>query len=810
MHGNPVPPHPIWQTGEPALRSTPAMPMDRPIFSAILLAMAGLSLSWWGGQLILLAGSPYYLLAGVALLASAYLLITRRTAGYWVYGMLLAATAAWAIYEVGSDFWGLVARLAAPLVLGAFISLAPLARHYGRSRVAGATLFIFALLVGSVLIATRDTAPVDAVDYAFATEGSDWTTYAGEIGASRHAALAQITPANIGALKPAWTYRTGDMPGPADAMTGWTFESTPLKVGNRLFLCTAHSQIHAVDADTGRRLWIYEPKAAFDWVPLRACRGVGYYQSPPRPDAPSSPCAERIIAPILDGRVVAVDAATGRPCPDFGKNGVIDLREGLGPVRPGYYHSTSGPLVIGDRFVIGANVLDGAEIGEPSGVIRAFDVRTGKLDWAWDLAATGDARQPYSRGTPNAWAPLTADPVMGLVYIPLGNPTPDFFGARRSAAMERYGSSLVALDIATGKPRWSFQTIHHDLWDQDLPAQPTLFELATPRGRVPALVQPTKRGELFVLDRRTGKPLAAVAERPAPRGAAAGDFTAPTQPYSTGMPSLLGPRLREASAWGITPIDQLLCRIRFRQLRYEGPLTPPSVGGSLSYPGSAGVVSWGGVSIDPRRDLLVVNSVHSPFVTRLIPRAAADRNGMSTPPNSVPTGGSRGSSEAKQVGAMAAMPQVGTPYAAQAVPFLSPLKIPCIAPPWGRITAIDLKKRRVVWEKPFGTSRDTGPLGLRTGLPLPIGVPSAGGPITTASGITFIAAAQDRYLRAFDTKTGAELWRGRLPAGAQATPMTYVSAASGRQFVVVAAGGHAGLNTAPGDYVVAFALPRRR
>jgi len=313
-----------------------------------------------------------------------------------------------------------------------------------------------------------------------------------------------------------------------------------------------------------------------------------------------------------------------------------------------------------------------------------------------------------------------------------------------------------------------------------------------------------------VLDRRTGKPLTPVGERPAPAGAAAGDFTARTQPYSIGMPSLLPAPLTEASAWGITPIDQLACRIRFRQLRYDGPLTPPSVQGSLSFPGSAGVVSWGGGSIDTARHLLIVNSVDSPFVTRLIPRAQADRAGLGTPPNS------RGASDAargtpeKASGAMAGLPQVGTPFAAQATPFLSPLNIPCIAPPWGQLTAIDLGTRRILWQQPFGTSRDTGPFGLRIGLPLPIGVPSAGGPLTLGSGVTLIAAAQDRYIRAFDTQTGHELWRARLPAGGQATPMTYISGRTGRQIVVVAAGGHGGLNTVPGDYVMAFALDAGR
>lgn len=779
---------------------------SRPVCSAMLLVIIGLALVAGGVQLMLLGGSFYYLLSGAFLLVCACLLITRPRYGFFAYAAFLIATAVWAVAEVGADFWGLFARLAAPLVVGLGMVFGAIIRRHGWWRtMLGALGVVVVAFFAQAGLDSVGTAQTQVKDLARA-KGSDWETYAGDLGANRHSRLSQITPANVSNLEPLWTYRTGDLPGPADSATVWTQEVTPLKVGNRLFICTAHSQVHAIDAETGKGLWKHDPRATINWAPLRACRGVAYFHDTTAPFAAA--CAERIISATVDGRLSAVDATNGRPCKGFGLNGMIDQRAGLGDVTPGYYFTTSAPLVVGDHVIIGAQVLDGGTIGEPSGVIRSFNARTGKLDWAWDLGAPDRKDgENYTRGTPNAWAPLTADAQLGLVFVPLGNPTPDFFASYRTPAMEKFGSALVALDVATGKLRWSFQTTHHDIWDQDIPVQPSLFELETPEGRVPALVQPTKRGELFVLDRRTGKPLLPVEERPAPQGAVRGDFTAPTQPYSIGMPSLLLPyRLSEATTWGVTPIDQMLCRIRFRQLRYEGPLTPPSVQGSLSYPGSAGIVSWGGVSIDRDRHLLVVNTTHSPFVTRLIPRAEADRMGLSTPPNTGANGGSRGSSEAMKSGAKAGHPQFGTPYAAQALPFLSPLGVPCMAPPWGRITGIDLSTRKVSWQRPFGTSRDTGPLGLRTGLPLPIGVPAAGGPITTASGLTFIAAAQDRFLRAIETTTGRELWRGRLPAGGQATPMTYVSAPSGRQIVVVSAGGHGGLNTEPGDYIVAYTL----
>jgi len=784
-------------------------PRARPVFASLFLFLVGASLVIGGAQLAALGGSLYYGLSGITLLACAVLLWKRKRAGFVLYGAFLTATAAWAGWEVGADFWGIFARLAAPLVVGLGLCLGVLARRFGHLRVGGGVVALAALSFAAVLVLDpAETKPASGDGPAVSAQSTDWPTYAGDLAAQRYTSLSQITPANVAGLAPLWTYRTGDLPGAADRATAWTQEVTPLKVGDRLFLCTAHSQVHAVDAETGKRLWTFDPRPRLDWVPMRACRGVAYFRD--RSALAGAPCAARVIAPTTDGRIVAVDAADGKPCADFGRDGIVDQKDGLGSVTPGYYFTTSAPLVIREHVIVGAQVLDGATVGEPSGVIRSFNARTGRLEWAWDLGS-GDGRPgtEFTRGTPNAWAPFTADPELGLVYVPLGNPTPDFFGAGRSPAMERFGSALVALDVETGKLRWSFQTTHHDLWDQDIPAQPTLFELDTASGRKPALVQPTKRGELFVLDRRTGQPLLPVVERPAPQGAAAGDFTSATQPYSSGFPSLLLPaRLSEARAWGITPLDQLWCRIAFRRLRYDGPMTPPSVQGSLSYPGSAGVVSWGGVSIDPLRHLLVVNSVHTPFVTRLIPRAEANALGLSTPPNTAIGGGSRGSAESMKSGAKAGLPQVGTPYAAQALPFLSPLGIPCMSPPWGRITAIDLKTRQVAWQHPFGTARDTGPLGLRTGLPLPIGVPSSGGPITTASGITFIAASQDRFIRAFETATGRELWRGRLPAGGQATPMTYTSPISGRQIVVVSAGGHGGLNTETGDYIVAFALKR--
>jgi quinoprotein glucose dehydrogenase len=778
---------------------------------AVLYGLAGAYLVAGGLRLAQLGGSPYYVGAGATLIVVCILLLLKSRFAPRLYALFLLATLCWSLAEAGMEPWALLARLGAPVVLG-LPFIAP-----GMARAAKAlwhsaprtTTAAAAVLGGLGILAYFGLPAGQAGTRAGVAPGqaTDWTAIGASERGTRYSVLDQITPENVRQLKPIWTYRTGDLPRAADAQSAWTFEATPLKIDDTLYLCTAHSAVHAIDAETGHRRWVYDPNSQPGWTPIRACRGVAYY----RATQPVVDCPERIIAPIGDGRLVALDAHTGQLCPSFGQAGQIDLLEGLGQYPPGYAFPTSPPAVVDGKLVIGGFVMDGAQVGVPSGVIRAYAADTGQLAWAWDMGkpdrigapAPGEA---YTPGTPNAWPPFSADENLGMVYVPLGNATPDFYARHRSEAAEKYGSSLVALDVKTGRPRWHFQIDHHDLWDHDLPAQPSLIDFPTANGMTPALIQPTKRGELFVLDRRTGEPLTSVVEKSVPQGAAEGDYTAPTQPFSVGMPSYAGPDLSESTMWGMTPLDQLWCRLRFKELRYEGQFTPPSTQGSLVYPGSAGIFSWGGVSIDEERHILVANTVHTPFVVTLIPRQAADATGLSTPPNTVSASDNTRGTPEQASGAKAGLPQVGTPYAAQALPFLSPLGVPCMNPPWGQISAIDLATRSILWKKPFGTSVDNGPFNTRVGLPLPIGVPGAGGAVSLRSGVFLIAASQDRYLRAYETSTGRELWRARLPAGGQATPITYVSESSGRQFVVIAAGGHGGLGTRAGDYVSAYAL----
>jgi quinoprotein glucose dehydrogenase len=378
----------------------------------------------------------------------------------------------------------------------------------------------------------------------------------------------------------------------------------------------------------------------------------------------------------------------------------------------------------------------------------------------------------------------------------MGNSVPDFFGGNRRPFDESIGSSVIALDAETGQLRWRFQTVHHDIWDFDVPSQPTLIDLPTPSGIRHALIQTTKRGEIFVLDRVTGEPIKAVSELPVPQGGIApGERLSPTQPFSPELPSLRGPKLREADMWGITPIDQMMCRILFKKSRFDGIFTPPTLERPVVLdPGFFGGPEWGGVSVDVDRGIMIVNWMRVPAFVKLITRAEANARGFRPFDGRVQGSGQH--------------PMLNTPYAAEVGAFVSPLEIPCNAPPWGQITAVDLVSGRVIWNKRFGTGRDSGPLGIPSQLPLTMGVPNIGGPVTTRSGLIFIGATVERALHAYDLATGKEVWQGRLPGGGQATPMTYRSARSGRQFVVIAAGGKPSLHSQSSTKIVAYALPR--
>lgn len=647
----------------------------------------------------------------------------------------------------------------------------------------------------------RTNSALPAVD----TVDTDWRYYGHTMAGTRYSPLGQITGTNVKRLRKAWQYETGDLPRKGETTAGreFNFEATPIKVGNRLYLCTPHRHVIALDATTGKPIWTFDPHAQTAANEYLACRGVAYYEAPPGSD-----CPRRIIATTADARIVALDAETGKPCEGFGEHGFVSLTEHMGKVPPGFLFITSQPLVVRDRIILGGWIYDEQAEGEPSGVVRAYDPLTGKPAWAWDMGKP-DPTAPlrpgeiYTRGTPNGWGTYTADAELGLVYVPLGNATPDYYGANRRPFDDKYSSAVVALDIETGNERWHFQTVHHDLWDFDLPIGPTLVDLSGPNGStVPALVQTTKMGEFFLLDRRTGKPLANVVEKPVPTSPALpGERPSPTQPHSVGMPTLAPRKLTEKDTWGATPIGQLWCRIQFRRAHYAGLYTPPSLGTTIAYPAFDGVVDWYGATLDPVNHLLIANASYIPFTMESMPTAEAMRRGLIKP-----WAGWNSNAPYPKPKEFAVAPQYGTPYAAVVKPWLTPLDVPCSAPPGGKLVAIDLKSRRIAWEEPVGTTRDSNLFNTHANVALPTGIFMIGGNIVTGSGLIFMAATADTYLRAFDERTGTELWRARLPAGGQATPMTYMGA-DGRQYIVIAAGGHGGLRTAPGDSIVAYALP---
>lgn len=602
-------------------------------------------------------------------------------------------------------------------------------------------------------------------------------------------------------LEPAWTFHTGDTRRPTDPAES-TFEVTPLKIGDTLYLCTPHSWVIALDAATGRERWRFDPQVSVDLSSQHlTCRGVSYFDgTSPAPAMPAvaaagaalapASCTRRIFLPTIDARLFALDAATGKPCADFGNGGVVRLDTDMPNLSPGYYMVTSPPVVAKGLVVVGSSINDNLSVNNPSGVIRAFDARSGRLVWNWDpgnpqATAPIAPGQQYTAGGPNSWSISSVDEALGLVYVPMGNQPPDQIGIDRSPQTERFSSAIVALDLATSSLRWVFQAVHHDLWDRDMPAQPTLIDLTIGGAVVPALVAPTKQGEIYVLDRRNGAPVLPVREVPVPPSPVPGETASPTQP--TSALSLMPPPLRGKDMWGATPWDQLWCRIQLRSMRYDGPYTPVSTEATLIYPGNAGVFNWGGVAVDPVREIAIGAPSYLAFTYRLVPRAQPQAN--------LVTDGKPAFNE-----------NYGARYAVEIGPFVSPLGLPCQQPPWGAIAGADLRTGEVAWLHRNGTVRDQMPPLLP--IPFPMGVASLGGPLITAGGVMFYSGTMDDYLRAYDITTGRKLWQSRLPAGGQATPMTY--RAGGRQMVVVAAGGHGSLGTTLGDAVVAYALPPSR
>jgi quinoprotein glucose dehydrogenase len=617
-----------------------------------------------------------------------------------------------------------------------------------------------------VLVLTAAVAP--AAD-------SGWTVYGGDAGGTRYSALKQITRENVGGLKPVWTYHTGALKPKTDLNEKAAFEATPILIDGTLYLSTPFNRVIALDPATGIERWSYDPKIdrSHDFSEVTS-RGVLAWSDPKA--AAGAPCKLRIYEGTIDARLIALDGKSGKPCGDFGNSGTVDLTRGVvyGPEFRGSYQVTSPPVIVGDVVITGSSIGDNGAVDMPRGVVRGYDARTGALRWTWDPIPWAE-KQQVRTGAANAWSVFSVDPARDLVFVPTGSASPDYYGGARPGD-NRWANSVVALKASTGEFVWGFQVAHHDLWDYDVASQPVLLDY---RGR-PAVAVTTKIGNVFVLDRVTGKPLHTVEERAAPKSDIPGEDAAPSQPMPA-WSAMVPQRITAADAWGVTAEMREWCRAKIESLRNDGLFAPPSLRGTISFPGNIGGVNWGGAAWDPARNLLIANTNRVAAIMKLLPREEMQAAFDSAKQTETAWGGEFAR-------------QRGTPYGMHREWLVAPNGQPCNAPPWGALVAFDLATGKVRWESALGKMAEDSPAGSI----------SLGGPMATAGGVIFTAAAKDPHLRGFDSDSGKEIWTVELPASAQSTPMTYEW--EGRQYVVICAGGHGKLKSKMGDSVVAFAL----
>jgi quinoprotein glucose dehydrogenase len=619
----------------------------------------------------------------------------------------------------------------------------------------------------------------------------DWAYYGHDAGGSRYSPLTQINRENVKNLKVAWVFHTGDISDGSGRPKRSGLETTPILVDGTLYLTTPFNRLFAVNPETGKQLWVYDPmiELAGNYGDGLINRGVASWLDPTR--AKGKPCRRRIFETTLDARLISLDATTGNPCMDFGNRGQISLRD-VARYIPAQYHMTSPPAVIDDMVVVGSSIDDNSRVDMPSGVVRAFDARTGALRWKWEPLPPNDRdsatpsaspKKVWRTGAGNAWSVMVVDPQRDLVFVPTGSASPDYYGGMR-VGDDKWADSVVALRAKTGELVWGFQLVHHDLWDYDAASPPLLATLQHGGKSVPVVIQGNKTGFLYVLNRDTGVPVFPVEERPVPQSDIPGEVTSPTQPFPLAPPALVPQKLSADDAWGITPGDREFCRERIKSLRNDGLFTPPSVQGSLSEPGNVGGMNWSGYAFDPQNSLLLVNANNLPVLMGVV---AADKYWDA----------------ADKSTDIDYTQQYGAPYGMFRTSLLGKaFHLPCAPPPWGTLTAVDMTQGAIRWQVPLGSFAPGKPM-------VPAGATSLGGPIVTAGGLVFIAGTMiDPAIRAFDVETGKEIWKFDLPTSGAATPMTYQVRPGGKQFLVIAAGGHAKVKEEKqADEIVAFTLP---
>ncbi len=658
------------------------------------------------------------------------------------------------------------------LVVGVFLVIA-----FGILMLGGS---IFWMLGGADDLDIDGTAKLtDRPVESISTE-SGWRHYGGDAGGNRYGHASEISKANVSRLVPAWEYKTGDMTNRAEYMYQSAAEATPILVNDKLIFCTPFNEIIALNPANGDELWRFDPEIDLQQRPANqfTCRGVAHWRDSDAPEV----CSDRIFMGTNDARVIAIDAHNGDRCSDFGTNGEVRVDPGMPLLWKGEFQITSPPVTVGETVVVGSSIADSARVVAPIGSVRAFDARTGESRWEWDpipretdndASASWQNEDTPNEGHANAWAPMSVDENLGLVFVPTSSPSPDFYGGLRPGD-NRHANSVVALDGETGAVRWGFQTVHHDIWDFDVPSQPGLYSIWRDGKEHDVVVQATKMGLVFVLDRASGEPFIRIEERPVPQSGAPGEWLSPTQPFPVAPPALVPDRISPDDAFGVTLIDRLACRSKIAKLKTEGLYTPPSVQGTLFYPFTGGGANWGSTSFDPMRNLLVVNVNNLAHEIQLIPSDEIEAAQEIFHDQEV-------------------APQTGAPFGVRRTLLISPFGVLCTQPPWGLLAAVDLSSGEIVWRKALGEMYGVN-----------LGLPGVGGTIVTAGGLVFVGATMDNMFRAFDIETGELLWEWELPAAGQATPMTYVW--NNRQYVVIYAGGNARAVGDLGESVIAFAL----